>query len=161
MFPLNVQFIHPHPALSLHRERVLSFILTSLFLVLYSALATKRMAKRLLLSRLLEGRTCEAVVFTATQPSGLAGLSLPLGHKKRGRALGPTSVVCSQFGKLTKLLPRPTEGCCLVGRNRQWAFRINIRPWTIYSRCSLQRTFECNSHSTVSVASYANRRRLS
>ncbi|MDD9867110.1 MAG: hypothetical protein OXS32_12235, partial [Verrucomicrobiales bacterium] len=36
-----------------------------------------------------ESRAREAVVFTATQPSGVAGLSLPLGHKKRGRALGP------------------------------------------------------------------------
>ena len=31
-------------------------------------------------------------------------LASPIGHKKRGRALGPASVVCSQFGKLTKLL---------------------------------------------------------
>ena len=161
MFPLQVQFIHPHPALSLHRERVLSFILTSSFLVLYSALANKRMAKRLLLSRLLEGRTCEAVVFTATQPSGLAGLSLPLGHKKRGRALGPTSVVCSQFGKLTKLLLGSAKGGCLIRIKRQRAFRINVCPRTIYSRRSLQSTFEGHCHCPISIANNANRRRLS
>ena len=81
--------------------------------------------------------------------------------KKKGRALGPASDVCSQFGKLTKLVLGSAKSGCLVRIKRQWAFRINIRPWTIYSRCSLQRTFEGNSHSTVSVASYANRRRLS
>ena len=91
--------------------------------------------------------------------------------KKKGRALAeqllgiaqtcPASDVCSQFGKLTKLVLGSAKSGCLVRIKRQWAFRINIRPWTIYSRCSLQRTFEGNSHSTVSVASYANRRRLS
>ena len=113
------------------------------------------MAKRLLLSRLLEGRTCEAVVFTATQPSGLAGLSLPLGHKKRGRALGPTSVVCSQFGKLTKLLLGSAKGGCLVGRNRQRALPIHVRPRAVHRRGRLQRALKRHRHRAVRIAYHA------
>ena len=113
------------------------------------------MAKRLLLSRLLEGRTCEAVVFTATQPSGLAGLSHPLGHKKRGRALGPTSVVCSQFGKLTKLLLGSAKGGCLVGRNRQRALPIHVRPRAVHRRGRLQRALKRHRHRAVRIAYHA------
>ena len=73
-------------------------------------------------------------------------------HKKRGRALGPASVVCSQFGKLTKLLLGSAKGGCLIRIKRQRAFRINVCPRTINSRRSLQRSLKGNRHSTVSVA---------